>query len=794
MPATATEVVVVTESSHWDPNWLFTADRYYRWCVRPALDRALDELAAEPRRVFGLECLFFVDRYWSDRPERRDQFRSLVDEGRLRFTGSGVTTPDTLLPDDELILRDLLIGQEWLRTRGMEQEPRLLYLPDSFGHSPGLPALLRAAGVDYAAVSRIDGMRFPGADLEPAGNFPRPGSSAAHLIDSGTADFVWRSADGSEVLTHWLSKGYGHGDLIASGGLSRAMGLPAAWPDRRPRHVDQRVAGYLEDLRPLARTPYRLLALGLDFVRPVHRLLDVLDAWNERNHDRTGTWLVNAGLDDYMHLVDAHRADLPTIDFDPNPYWTGFYASRPSIKRRARDLGRRLVARDAARSAAEMTTGARLPDDDDARWWTAAASNHHDFVTGTAPDRVAFGEQMPWLNRAIEAASCSPADRSGGVSPAVPDPAAPLEVRRDGERVIVECAWGSATFDPERGGSLVRLTDTAGNEQLSGPSLELASHSESGGLWRMGHELYGGSWALRDLSSRHPAKVVVSVDGTAAHITTHVRVDGFTASLHHIVQADSAAIVTRTSMHPPTRRTVTLVVRGRTSAASLAMHQPGGMVNRPLRRWYDPTFWPLHSFASVHGDRDAAQPADVVVSTASPTALHVAANGVSELVVARTAVKELAFGVVPVLAPAWGLRWMRQRAVVAHSWPAISGSEGPAVSAVDEGRRLARLVDREGGRPDPGFPVVVDDPGVDVIAVKPAHRGDGTIVRLRNWSMVPRTTWLRLHPDHDAAGLVAAHLTDSRERDLEELAVTADGVEVPLASHLTTIRLATKPR
>ena len=67
---------------------------------------------------------------------------------RLHFTGSGVTTPDTLLPEDELILRDLLVGQEWLRSRGMHQEPRLLYLPDSFGHSPGLPALLHAAGID----------------------------------------------------------------------------------------------------------------------------------------------------------------------------------------------------------------------------------------------------------------------------------------------------------------------------------------------------------------------------------------------------------------------------------------------------------------------------------------------------------------------------------------------------------------------------------------------------------------------------------------------------------------------
>lgn len=98
IPSAATEVVVVAETSHWDPNWLLTADRYYRWCVRPALDRTLAELASDPRRVFSLECLFFVDLYWRDRPERRPELVRLVNEGRLRFTGSGVTTPDTLCP------------------------------------------------------------------------------------------------------------------------------------------------------------------------------------------------------------------------------------------------------------------------------------------------------------------------------------------------------------------------------------------------------------------------------------------------------------------------------------------------------------------------------------------------------------------------------------------------------------------------------------------------------------------------------------------------------------------------
>ncbi len=810
VPADSTEVVVVAESSHWDPNWLLSSDRYYRSCVRPTLDRALDVLAAEPRRVFSLECLFFVDLYWRDRPHRRPELLALVNEGRLRFTGCGVTTPDTLLPEDELLLRDLLVGQEWLRSRGMDQEPRLLYLPDSFGHSPGLPALLAAGGIDYAAVCRIDGMRFPGADMEPASNFPRPGTSAAHLLAEGTADFVWRSADGSEVLTHWMAHGYGHGDMIASGGLSRVMGLPAAWPDRRPGHVDARIDRYLAELRSVARTPYRLLVIGYDFVRPVPRLVELLDDWNVRHHDRTGTWLVNAAIDDYLDLVSHHRGDLPTIELDPNPYWMGFYATRPDIKASARDLGRRLLALD-AHEATSVLSGAssqRIPPAQRPQWWTAATSNHHDFVTGTAPDRVARQEQAAWLASAIDATPWpdlrpheEPVPSGDTGSNPVETEGGPLTVHHEGHRLLVTAPWGSAEFDSRRGGALISLIDHAGAELLAGPSLELRAYADSGGLWRLGNEFYGGHWSLTDASTQHPATIRVDHDGDVAHVHVRATVAGRTSSLHHTIRSGDPTIVTRSSVDVPNRRTVTLVVHQRATTSGITMHQPGGVVERPLRRWYEPTYWPLHSFAVTQVDPSG--PAGLAIATATPSGLHVEADGTTEVIVARTAVKEIAFRVIPVMAPAWGRAWEPQDAVVVFGWhdpdrhrsTDLHGSTDLHRSAVGFGRRLAAIADRAVGHMTPRWPVDVSDPEVEIAAVKPADRGDGIVVRLRNWgaSATPRTVTVSLREDL-GADILEAHVADSRERDLSRLTFTPLGVEVPIRCHLTTLRLLTRQR
>jgi len=38
IPLDAEKVLIFSESSHWDPNWLFTADEYFERYVRHNLD------------------------------------------------------------------------------------------------------------------------------------------------------------------------------------------------------------------------------------------------------------------------------------------------------------------------------------------------------------------------------------------------------------------------------------------------------------------------------------------------------------------------------------------------------------------------------------------------------------------------------------------------------------------------------------------------------------------------------------------------------------------------------------
>ncbi|HID54272.1 MAG TPA: hypothetical protein EYP41_19815, partial [Anaerolineae bacterium] len=547
IPDDAERVLILSESSHWDPNWLLTAEAYFKRFVRHNLDQAIAELAWEPRRVYSIECLFFLRMYWDRCPAQREAVRELVNTGRLRLTSSGVTTADTLLPSAEAILRDLLIGQEWLRANGMEQEPQLAYFADSFGCTPALPSLLQAAGFERTAVTRIDGMFFMGCDIELPRNFPRAGSSAERLLkQERTLDFVWRDQNGAQVLCHWNAFTYGQGDMLAYAGVSRvylariAVSLRAEW------HVARRIKQYVAQLSPLSRTPYMLCPIGFDFVEPIPDLIALLDRYNQNYYPTTGIWVLNAGMDDYLALIEPYQDKLPVLALDPNPYWTGFYTARPTLKQRCRNLVDDLLLAEKL-SFLPGNSGAEKPISDELEdaWWQAAVSNHHDFITGTSPDKVVAEEQIPWLDQAAASVNeiidrLAPKPPVFDVGTAV---AQPVPWSQKNGRLQIKTAHYDIELAEDVGGAITNLQcREMQTPLLTSASNDLISYRDSGGLWRMGLEFAGGIWKESMHAAQHPVQMQVHERDDGLEISSSVALNGETIRRRIWLRHDSPLI------------------------------------------------------------------------------------------------------------------------------------------------------------------------------------------------------------------------------------------------------------
>jgi len=693
-----------------------------------------------------------------------------------------------------------LIGQEWLRANGMTQEPRLAYFTDSFGCSPALPSLLNAAGFDMTAITRIDGMFFAGCDYEPRSRFPRAGSSAELLLNSErTLDFVWRDSSGAEVLCHWNVYTYGQGDLLAYRGISRVYLFPMAVQDRSDRNLARRIGQFAAQLIPYSRTPYLFCPIGFDFVSPIPDLVALLDRYNHSHYPTTGIWAVNAGLDDYLALVNCCRSELPMLELDPNPYWTGFYTSRPTLKERCHDLVDQLqlaerLALLPENEGAEQSIARELED----AWWSAVVANHHDFITGTSPDRVVDEEQQPWINQATAVAGASIARlapivrQTANQHPAADREQLPAWHIQNGrlhvqtEHYAVEIAEAAA--------GIVRAWDPVTHRPLlTAVSNDLVCYTDSGGLWRMGHEFLGGVFKEIARASERPARIEVHEHNSGLEVICETDFAGLSVRRLLWFASDSPLIRLRVEGRAAERCTVTVQFNTGVRASQLVMDQPGGVVVRPFQKIYHPTFWPLQRFVHIQDAADSRADAQadgwgVALCLGRPGAVSCRPDGRLEVIALRNATRERAFGFLPLLAtPASG----HERSIHAFDYAILFT---PAGDWRDNGielvaRSMADTPWDMTGRPElrqlVASLVTTDRPDVVVTTVKPASRGDGLVARLLTLTTPGPSTAVMLR-DHIVK---RAYLCDARERDLERLDVRAGVVHLIMPGTIATIRL-----
>ena len=182
--------IVIVPHTHWDREWYHPLSVFQERLVR-FLDALIDLLDREPAlRHFHLDGqAALLDDYAALRPEREDDLRRLVTEGRLGV-GPWFTQMDEFLTSGESQIRNLEWGRDRAAAWGAPlpvDGPACGYLPDQFGHIGQMPQLLRMAGIGRAIVWR--GVPF--------------------AIDRAT--FRWRAPDGSEVLAEYFLEGYDSG-------------------------------------------------------------------------------------------------------------------------------------------------------------------------------------------------------------------------------------------------------------------------------------------------------------------------------------------------------------------------------------------------------------------------------------------------------------------------------------------------------------------------------------------------------------------------------------------------------
>jgi alpha-mannosidase len=118
-----------------------------------------------------------------DYPEIFARVKEKIAAGSWEITGGMWIEADTNLPGGESLIRQFLLGRQFIRDE-FGLETNTLWLPDVFGYSGSLPQIARKSGMKYFMTTKISWSQF--------NRFP---------YDT----FYWRGIDGTELLTHFVT-------------------------------------------------------------------------------------------------------------------------------------------------------------------------------------------------------------------------------------------------------------------------------------------------------------------------------------------------------------------------------------------------------------------------------------------------------------------------------------------------------------------------------------------------------------------------------------------------------------
>lgn len=388
--------------THDDVGWLKTVDQYFygdrndiqHAGVQYILDSVVEQLLKNPQRRFiYVETAFFY-RWWRQQDQdMRDTVRSLVDQGRLEFVNGGWCMSDEAATHYSSVIDQMTLGLRFLNeTFGECGRPRVAWHIDPFGHAREHASMFAQMGYDGFFFGRLDYQ------------------DRAHRQMNLDQELLWRASDSlpppmADLFTGILPNGYNPPEGFCWDQSCDDAPIRDD-PDLEDYNVDDVVRRFLAIAHSQAavyKTNHIIMTMGSDFqyenanlwYKNLDKLISYVNA-QQNNGSRVNVLYSTPSC----YLQELHRANLTwalkTDDFFPyadaaHDFWTGYFTSRPALKRYERisnSLLQTCTQLDVLGGPASRD-GPFGRGDPLTMMESVAVAQHHDAVSGTSKQHVA---------------------------------------------------------------------------------------------------------------------------------------------------------------------------------------------------------------------------------------------------------------------------------------------------------------------------------------------------------------------------------------------------------------------
>jgi len=266
------------------------------------------------------------------------RIRKLVKQGKWQIIGGWYVQPDCNMPSGESLVRQALVGKRYFRQK-FGVDVKIAANLDSFGHSRGLPQILRKSGYDYYVALRPDKPR--------------------HHEELSSPMFRWIGFDGSEVIVRRVG---GNGYATRVNSMKPFMEI---WLRDHPNPGTELLLwGVGDHGGGASRADLRQIQELIDKTKDVR--------------------LVHSSLENYFHEMESKRERLPAFRHDLNPTSIGCYTSMIRVKQKHRRLENEIISLEKMATAAAMQGLIEYPRASiDAALKSLLFSQFHDMLPGS---------------------------------------------------------------------------------------------------------------------------------------------------------------------------------------------------------------------------------------------------------------------------------------------------------------------------------------------------------------------------------------------------------------------------
>uniref|UniRef100_A0A3Q1FR55 Alpha-mannosidase n=1 Tax=Acanthochromis polyacanthus TaxID=80966 RepID=A0A3Q1FR55_9TELE len=388
--------------THDDVGWLKTVDQYFygdrndiqHAGVQYILDSVVDQLLKNPdRRFIYVETAFFY-RWWKRQDSGMQQtVKQLVNEGRLEFVNGGWCMSDEATTHYSAVIDQMTIGLRFLNeTFGACGRPRVAWHIDPFGHAREHASMFAQMGYDGFFFGRLD---YQDRDRR---------------MMAKEQELLWRASDSltppvADLFTGILPNGYNPPEGFC---WDQSCNDPPIRddPDLEDYNVDdvvKRFVAIAENQALVYKTNHIIMTMGSDFqyenANLWYKNLDKLIRY-VNGLQSNGSKVNVLYSTPSCYLQELHRANLTwalkTDDFFPyadsaHDFWTGYFTSRPALKRYERISNSNLQTCNQLEVLGGPVSrkGPFGEGDSQTLKKAMAVAQHHDAVSGTEKQHVA---------------------------------------------------------------------------------------------------------------------------------------------------------------------------------------------------------------------------------------------------------------------------------------------------------------------------------------------------------------------------------------------------------------------